>query len=175
MRRRGRANHARYARCHCGAVGRRPGRATVAFDARSRKTRSSVRRALPNHRHYIVQLRQLRAAPRFRSYTIQSTQFEPARPRRLVRTGRSRRIYRNFAAANARFEGVVSGDRGRGVPEYLFDWQRTLEVRLYSFRRPHLQDELREDAAATYRFRRGRYRWNDPDPHEGSLAAIWRD
>ena len=49
------------------------------------------------------------------------------------------------------------------------------KLRLHSFRRPHLQDELRQDAPAACGFRRGCDRRHHRNPRRGSRAAVRRD
>ena len=111
----------------------------------------------------------------FRSDPIQSAEPQPACPRGMVAAGWARRLYRGAYAADARLEGVVSGHGRRRLSEHLFDRERAIEVRFYSFRRPHLQNELRQDAEAACGFSGGRDGGHHPDSGGGGREAIRRD
>src|SRR5580658_668353 len=93
----------------------------------------------------------------------------------MVAARGARRLYRSADAANARLEGVVSGNGGCRLSKYLLDWQRAVEVCFYSFRRPHLQNELREDAEAASGFRGRRDSGDHSDSCSGGCAPIRRD
>ncbi len=93
----------------------------------------------------------------------------------MVAPDGTRGIHRSSAAADARLAAVVSGHGRRGVPEYLFAGQRTIQIHVHPVRRPHLQDGLRQDAATAHRFRRGSFRGDHRGACGGGCPAVWRD
>ena len=109
------------------------------------------------------------------------TQYKALSLNRHIRAGlvaarRAGRIHRSAAAADARFEAVVSGHRRRRVPEHLFDRQRALEIRFHFVRRPHLQDGLQPDAASSMWIPAPKSRWRQFEiPIEAGGEAVRRD
>ena len=77
------------------------------------------------------------------------TQYKALSLNRHIREGwnivaqRTGRVHRDSSAHAARQRQLVHGHRGRGLPEHLLHRLRAAEARTDSFRRSHLQDELR--------------------------------
>ena len=136
--------------------GGRSRRTAFSADARSSQAGSSLWRAVPHHRHHTFQLHQLRSAPGVHPDAVQGSVAEPAHPRRVdQRCGAGAgRVHRDSAADAAGERELVHGHGGRGLPEHLFDWIGAAEARADPFRRSHIQNALRQDAAAASGFGR---------------------
>ena len=113
---------------------------------------------IAHHRFRAVERAQFRHPPHRGRDAVQGPQPDPPSAARLeLLPPRAQRELRHPAGLAARFrDDVVSRHRRRGLSEHRHHRELRAAIHGHPGRRPHLQDGLREDAAAARRVRRRR-------------------